>query len=548
MNRFLRKVRKNARLRNTFRNPHVLPDEIFLDSKNLPDFDTQQFEGQLERPIPRSALIGVGIFFILVVVVFSGRLWSLQVANGKEYTEQSQRNSLDREPLFAARGNIYDRNGALLAWNDTKTDETPWGTRSYIGPGFAHILGYVGYPAKDKSGNYWQTELTGKDGVEKMYDDVLRGTNGSNIVETDIAGKVQSGNIVDQPIAGKNLTLTIDSRLQLKMHEYLAQAATESGFRSGSAIMMDVQTGEVIVLTNVPEYDPKILSLGKDRAKINEYLTSPRTPLLNRAISGVFTPGSIVKPYLALEALRAGVIDPYTKICSCGSISIGNPYGGAAAVFRDYAANNGMVDMRRALAVSSNIGKAFTRFGLTSKTGIDLLGEKSGSVPSPEWKAARFDGEPWRIGDSYNTAIGQYGVQVTPIEMARSVAAIATRGTLVEPHVFTEKEVVTEKVPDLSDSFYTVVQEGMRLGVLEGTGRALSGLPFTSAAKTGTAQVGAGGMFVNAWLNAYFPYENPRYVVVVVLEHGPQAGLGASQRVGKNFLEWVALNAPEYTK
>ncbi len=568
MRTMLRKIKRIGKRRGG--SGFVDLDEVFLDSKNLPDFDTQQFEGQIEHPIARRSLVAVGVLFVLVTALFSTRLWFLQVTQGATYLKQSENNSLSREPLFASRGNIYDRNQVPLAWNGEVTKDEPWGERTYnTAPGFSHLLGYVSYPAKDKSGNYWKTDIVGKDGVEKKYNALLSGVNGSKIIEKDIAGSVQDGSIVNQPIPGKNLTLAIDARLQEKMHGVLSSYVTSQGFRSGSAVMMDVRTGEVLVMTNAPEYDSNVMSSGDDVKTIKEYLSSSRTPLLNRAIAGLFTPGSIVKPYIALEALNEQVISPQKLICSCGFITVPNPYDPAhPGIFRDYNPNNGLVDMRKALAISSNIyffqvgggyqgqkgigidniGKALDRFGLTKETGIDLGNEQSGFIPSPEWKSKKFNGEIWRIGDTYNTAIGQYGVQVTPIEMARAVGAIARRGVLVTPHVVKDTPAVEEKITDIPDNYYTIVQEGMRQGATEGTGKILVGLPFTAASKTGTAQVGAGARFVNAWMNMYYPYEDPHYVVVVVLEHGPQTGLGASQRVTREFFDWMVLYAPEYLK
>ena len=570
MNKFIRKIKKNKRNR---KNNFIEPDEIFLDSKNLPDFDTQQFEGQITKPISRNSLIGVGVLFCVLFVLFGVRLWYLQIKEGDMYKTMSKNNSLSIEPIFAPRGNIYDRNGVLLAWNNTATDDVPWGQRRYIASaGFSHILGYVGYPAKDSSGNYWQMNIFGRDGVEKVYNDILSGINGSNIVEKDISGKVQGGSIVNQPIAGKNVTLTIDSRLQSKLYDELSTYAKLVGFRSGSAVMMDSTNGDIIAMTNYPEYDSNIMSDGSDHATINGYLTDPNTPLLNRAVAGLFTPGSIVKPYLALEALKEGVVTPATQICSCGSITVPNPYDPAhPGIYRDYNPNNGWVDIEHAIAVSSNIffmevaggykaqkgigitnlGVALERFGLTSKTGIDLGSEKSGIVPSPEWKAEKFNGESWHVGDTYNTAIGQYGVQVTPIEMTRSLAAISQNGFFVTPHVLktdNEPTIANEKTstPEISQEEYDVVHEGMRLSATVGTGKMLARLPFTSGSKTGTAQVGADGKYINGWLNVYFPYDHPRYVVVVMLEHGTQ-NVGTATRIGYDFLDWVRLNAPEYT-
>ena len=191
----------------------------------------------------------------------------------------------------------------------------------------------------------------------------------------------------------------------------------------------------------------------------------------------------------------------------------------------------------------------FKQFGLTEKTGIDLFGERTGIVPSPAWKSERFKGEIWRVGDTYNTSIGQYGVQVTPIEMARSLASLANRGTLVTPHIRkTEAGTPTEKIEGYTQAQYDAVHEGMRMSVTEGTGVALNYLPFQVAAKTGTAQVGVGAKSINAWLNAFFPYQDPKYALVVVMDSGPQSSIGASQRVGREFLEWVSIYAPEYTK
>ena len=573
MNKIIQKIKSKRRKKT---NSFIEPDEIFLDSKNLPDFDTQQFEGQISKPISRNSMIAIEFVFCLLVLLFGVRLYILQIKNGDSYSIMSKNNSLNIEPIFAPRGNIYDRNDVLLAWNNTATDDTPWGARVYTSnPGFSHVLGYVGYPAKDSYGNFWQTNILGRDGVEKKYNDILSGINGSNIVEKDIKGQVQGGSIVNQPIAGKNVTLTIDSRLQAKMYELLSTYIKLANFRSGSAVMMDSRNGDIITMTNFPEYNSNIMSSGSDHQTISMYLTSSLTPLLNRAVSGMFTPGSVVKPYIGLEALKENVVTPTTQICSCGSITVPNPYDPAhPGIFKDYNPNNGWVDIRHAIAVSSNIffmevsggyksqkgigitnlGKALERFGLTEKTGVDLSNEKSGVVPSPEWKAKKFSGEPWRVGDTYNTAIGQYGVQVTPLEMVRAVGALSQNGVFVTPHVFktdsvdsTEDSFVSQSktVTDISPDEYSVIKEGMRLGATVGTGKMFASLPFDVASKTGTAQVGPNGTFVNGWVNAFFPYENPHYVIVVMLEHGTQ-NIGTATRIAYDFLDWVRINAPEY--
>jgi penicillin-binding protein 2 len=568
MKETVNQIRKKVTQKRRYKNPLIEPDEIFLDSKNLPDFDTQQFEGQMERPIGRRAFWSVGIVFCFIMVLFGGKLWSLQVANGAVYKHLAENNSLNSEPIFASRGNIYDRNGVALVWNGSITGDNPWGIRSYIQQsGFSHVLGYVSYPAKDKSGNYWQKEVVGRDGIEKQYNTMLNGTNGSTIVERDISGKVQGHSMVDAPQAGKNLTLSIDSRLQSEMYKVLSTDVQASGFQSASGIVMDIKTGEVVTLTNFPEYDSNIISDGKDRETIHTYLTSAKTPLLDRAVAGLFVPGSIVKPYIGLEALSEGVVTATTAIRSIGSISIANQYDPAhPTIFRDYYPDNGYVTIREALELSSNIyfaeiaggyesqkgigiynmAKAWQRFHITEKTGVDLPAENTGNIPSPEWKAAKFPGETWRLGDTYNTAIGQYGMQVTPIQMMRAVAAIATKGTIVVPHVLKDVPTISEKLPTLTEDEYTVVQEGMHMGAVHGTTADVTPVPFSLATKSGTAQVGAHGQNVNSWMTGFFPYENPRYAFVIMMENGPAPAIGTAHRATRQFLGWVGQNAPEY--
>ena len=160
------------------------------------------------------------------------------------------------------------------------------------------------------------------------------------------------------------------------------------------------------------------------------------------------------------------------------------------------------------------------------------------------------------MGDTYNTAIGQYGVQVTPLEMARAVGGVAERGVMVTPHVFkndsteatsTDLVTPTQTVTDMPDDEYSVIQAGMRLSATVGTGKMFAGLPFTVGSKTGTAQVGVNGTFINGWVTDFFPYEDPHYALVIMLEHGTQ-NIGTATRIGYDFLDWVRVNAPEYTK
>ena len=563
--RFSKKTKKNS---------FVEPDEIFLDSKNLQNFDRQQFEGRIEKPIPRITINFVGIFFILIVVIFGIRLINLQIHNGDTYRKRSEDNILEKATIFTQRGIIYDRNKKELAWNnkgeDVEGDIPAVYTRAYVSPGFSHVLGYVSYPAKDSQGNYWQDEFLGKDGLEKVYQNELKGENGSKIIEKNARGVVNSENIVNTPKQGSDLITSLDSRIQTELFTLIKNLSESNNFTGGAGVMMDVQNGEVIASTSFPEYNSEILSLGKDTSKINGYLTDKNKPFLDRTISGLYTPGSIVKPFFALGALVENVIDPYKKILSTGSISIPNPYfPDQKTVFKDWRAN-GWTDMAGALAVSSdvyfyeigggfedqkglgiaNIEKYAKLFGFGDETGVDLPDETKGTIPSPEWKALNFKSDAWRIGDTYHTAIGQYGFQVTPMEMVRAVSAIANKGKLLTPHFIlgdTEKENQFTTV-DFPKEYFDVVQRGMRQAVTEGTATSLN-VPYVKVAvKTGTAQLGVAKNKVNSWVIGFLPYENPKYAFTVMMEAGPTVNSVNASTIMRELLDWMSVNTPEYFK
>ena len=207
----IRKFLRKRKIKNA--NFFVEPDEIFLDSKNLQNFDRQQFEGRIEKPIPKKTIFFLGIFFLFCAVIFSARLGYLQILKGNAYFKRSENNTLEKQTIFADRGVIYDRNKKELAWNE-KMEGEDFSTRIYMSPGFSHVLGYVSYPMKDKMGIYWQNEFIGKDGLEKEYNELIKGENGSKIVEIDARGEIHSENIVNAPKRGQNLTTSIDMRIQ----------------------------------------------------------------------------------------------------------------------------------------------------------------------------------------------------------------------------------------------------------------------------------------------------------------------------------------------
>ena len=223
----IRKILRKQKIRNA--NFFVEPDEIFLDSKNLQNFDRQQFEGRIEKPIPKRTIIILGSFFLLCAMLFCFRLGYLQIKNGSLYFNRSENNTLNKQNIFADRGIIYDRNKVELAWNKKDGDRNGLPIRTYLSPGFSHVLGYISYPKQDNSGNYWQSQFIGKDGLEKQYNDRLKGINGTKIVETDAHREIHSENIVDAPKRGQDLTTTIDSRIQGQLFTFI-QNLSESNY------------------------------------------------------------------------------------------------------------------------------------------------------------------------------------------------------------------------------------------------------------------------------------------------------------------------------
>lgn len=551
--------------------PEIYPDEIFLDSRNLPDFDKDQFEGRLEKPITRATISSVGICFALIALVFLGKTWMLQVKEGELYALKSENNRLRHTVLFSDRGVIYDRNGVVLASNEIKEEGEEFAARHYANKGgFSHLLGYIKYPSKDNAGFYYKEDYEGVSGVERLYDDVLAGRNGLRIIETDALGKIQSESLLEPPAPGGNVTLSIDARVEEMLYRYIKDLASEVGFDGGGGMIMDVETGEMIAITSYPEYDSKVLTEGKDRETIQGYIESGKKPFLNRVVDGLYTPGSIVKPFIALAALSEGIIDPDKIIVSTGSISIPNPYDPTKkTVFTDWKAH-GAMDMRRAIGVSSNvyfyqigggfedqkglgianIEKYMRMFGFGEPAPGEFWGTKKGTIPNPDWKKENFEDGTWRIGDTYNTSIGQYGFQVTPVQVVRAIGALANGGRLLEPTVIkkTSSAEASYKTLFFDPEHLKIVRAGMRESVLQGTARGLDIPQVVVAGKTGTAELGVSKKFVNSWVAGFFPYDKPRYAFMVMMERGPRENTIGALYVMRNLLEWMSVNTPEYLK
>ena len=547
----------------------IEPEEIFIDSKNLPRFDPGRFQGRIEKSIGRQTIIAVGVAFAIIALLYIGKIWNLQITNGAVYATKAETNRLRHLLVFSERGTIYDRYDELLAWNEGKSADGELSLRQYSSlNGLTHLVGYLKYPAKDTAGFYYQENFEGLNGAEKFFNGALAGQTGRLIVEVDVSGKTTFQNTFLPPINGADLKLSVDAKLSNALYGFIKNLAGEVGFEGGAGGLMDVRNGEILALVSFPEYNQNVMTAGADKDAFAKILNDPRNPFLNRLIAGLYTPGSTVKPFIAAGALTEKIITPEKKILSTGSISIPNPYDKTKeSIFVDWKAH-GWVDMRQALAVSSNvyfyeIGGGFEEqpglgisgiekylrlFGFGVGSANPFFGDTAGTIPNPKWKAENFEDGIWRLGDTYHTVIGQYGVQVTPFQMLRAIAAIANSGELMEPTILlgdntwnAQKENLPIAQEDLQ-----VIREGLRQGVLIGTASGLNIPEVKVAAKTGTAELGFSKQFVNSWVTGFFPYENPRYAFVVIMEKGPRANTIGAAYIMRQLLEWLATNRPEY--
>ena len=443
----------------------------------------------------------------------------------------------------------------------------------------SHVLGYMGRVTQDDqarfeeegiSANYRGTDYVGKAGVEASYEQDLHGTTGFEQVEIDAAGRGIRTLSHTAPVSGNDVTLTLDIRLQ-----QVAELAF--GERRGALVAIEPATGGVLALVSKPGFDPNQFVDGIDPQYWAELNTSPDKPLNNRAISGVYPPGSTFKPFMALAALQLGKRTARSTIVDPGYFVFGDRR------FRDSKpGGHGIVDLHKSIVVSSDvyyyqlandmgidaIAGFMRHFGFGARTGIDLQGEALGVLPSPEWKARRFRrpaDQRWYPGETISIGIGQGYNAYTPIQIALATATLANGGTMYRPrlveHVdrprggarrYVEPELA-HKVPVRAD-YFEFVKRAMAGVNKEGTGaRAFAGAQYTSGGKTGTAQVIAmkqnekydeskvaerfrdHSLFI-----AFAPLESPRIALAVVVENGG-FGARAAAPIARAVLDYFLL-------
>jgi penicillin-binding protein 2 len=530
-------------------------EEILFEAESRKLTELSDYSNQYETRLGAIHTFLPLLAVLIVGILFGGRMYALQNDSDRGLANQADSNLYRVSAIVADRGEVTDRNNVPLIWN-SKTPGAEFSDRNYIEtPGFNHILGFISPPLKDDNDNFSRASYVARSGVEKVYDPMLQGDNGAIIAETTAEMDASSGSKIEESLRGADLALSIDSIVQEELYNSIKSLADKVGFKRGSGGIMDIKTGEVIALTNFPEYSRDFNDQSGDEAYLNLFT------------HGLFTPGSIVKPFMALAALEESIISPDREILSTKTIVIPNPYNPSRPTyFSDWKAH-GYVDVRDALALSSNayfyaiggglydqegigisqINKYMTAFGLGEPAGIAGFEEVGGVVPSPEWKKQTYpNDQTWRLGDTFLTSIGQYGWQVTPLQMLRSVAAIANRGILVQPTLKLDGEQINTKVPiKIDDSNYQIVHEGMRQAVESGTARGLNVPYLNIAGKTGTAELGVSKANVNSWVMGFWPYEEPRYAFVVMMNEGSRYNLTGATFVMRQLFD--SLNTMDST-
>ena len=432
---------------------------------------------------------------------------------------------------------------------------------------FSHLAGYTGFPSEtdiEADPDLSPHDEVGKDGLELMYDSVLRGVSGKEVAFRNAQGGNEGFQRVREARGGEDLQTFIDGELQRYFYESLGSSLERLGRTTAVGIAIDPRNGEVLSLVGFPSFDA---------SRVSDFLAAPDDPLFNRAVSGLYNPGSTIKPLHAVAALAEGVISPFQEIYSGGDLELPNPYTPSQPSRFNDTKVHGLVDVRSALARSSNVyfytvgggfggqeGLGIERlkrwwelFRLNQKTGIDLPGEQVGVLPDPQWKKEVM-GEDWRIGDTYHVSIGQGDLLVTPIGLASYVSAIANGGVFFEPHIVkrargtgnAEETIVHPKpLSDIRDMIRDVVpyvQEGMEDVAAKpyGTAYSLSSLPFPVAAKTGTAQV-AQNTKVNAFFIGYAPADDPKIALAILIENARE-GSANTIPVAREVLLWFYEN------
>jgi penicillin-binding protein 2 len=467
---------------------------------------------------------------------------------------------------------------AVNRWRFPGVDVVPYLTRRYpLGEMFAHVVGYVGRIDADDVDRldpvrYKGTSHVGRSGIERSDEDMLHCTPGYELLEVNADGRTQRVLETHAPKPGKNLYLSIDVRLQKAAEEAFAG-------RPGAAVAIDPRNGQVLAMVSVPTFDPNLFVNGISQADYSALTNDPEKPLYNRALRGVYPPGSTVKPLVGLAGLESGLRTPQDTVVSTGVFYI----PGQARGYRDDQRGGvGRVDLAGAIEQSVNtyfyklaldmgidkLSAYMAKFGFGKPTGIDLIGESAGVLPSREWKAANSK-QPWYPGETVIAGIGQGFWAVTPLQLGHAIATFAGHGIPYAPRlVMATRDSVNAPLQPLANppSGPSVIRkpadwDAVNLGMERvmygerGTGRTLvAGFPYRLAGKSGTAErysrttnayddrsnLAYLASRNRAWFEVYAPADNPQIAVAVLLESGAW-GASSAGPIARQILDaWLA--------
>lgn len=431
----------------------------------------------------------------------------------------------------------------------------------------SHVLGYMGRISAEQKDDYLDKgyvldDMVGKAGLEYEYEDILKGSYGKEKIEVDALGRTVKELAKEEAVPGKNIVLSVDMEMQNMAEMALREVLDTYEKEIGTVIIQDPNSGEILTMVNIPNYDNNIFSIPVDNDAFYQLTLDERNPLLNRAVLGEYPSGSTFKPVVAAAALEEGIITPYTTIQSYGGIRI------SLWFFPDWkAGGHGATNVYKALGESVNtffyaIGGGYgnieglgidritnyaSRFGFGHPLGIDLPSERDGLLPSKEWKQ-EVKGERWYIGDTYHAAIGQGDILVTPLQVNAMTATIANGGTLYKPHFLkhvekngdmvlnnsAEQNIIRNNVTDPES--IEVVKIGLGRAVSSGSAQRLGALAMSSGGKTGTAQWSSEGE-PHAWYTGFAPYDNPKIAFTILIEKGEE-GSKTAVAVADKILRW----------
>lgn len=473
------------------------------------------------------------------------------------------------QPVFAVDNIDYEKamllylksqswSGVVLS-NKTRREYDLWGSNA-----LSHILGYTGKVSKEdleSKTDYLSIDYIGKMGLEYFWEAELRGNFGKKHIEVDALGREKKIiNQVEQE-DGHNLVLSLDAEAEKKTEEILKRNLTAVVSKKAVVIITNPNNGEILSMVSLPAFDNNDFAKGISADKYSQIVNNLDIPLFNRAVSGEYPPGSTFKLVMSAAALEDGIIKENTSFNSVGGISVGQWF------FPDWkAGGHGITNVRKAIAESVNtffyyvgggygefqglgidkIDKYAKLFNLGEQTGVDMPGEKSGFLPTKEWKE-NIKNELWYIGDTYHLSIGQGDLLVTPLQVSVYTSAVANGGKLYRPHLVKEvlsgSDELIRKIDNspiredfISEKNIKIVREGMRQAVTGGSAQSLADLPVKAAGKTGTAQWSTKKP-PHAWFTGFAPYDNPEIAVTVLVEEGIE-GSGIATRIAKDIFYW----------